>query len=410
MQLTKIGLSLLLMSGCCGAMSPVGAQAPSSFAPDVQAEAIWDGRKIVPFHALDNPKMVTAALADFLDEDDYVLGMTINGEARAYPTRFVWWHHFINDHTDKAGAAYPAFVVTYCSVCNTGVRFDSRVDGKPLLFDFYGLYNGVAIMSDRDTESVWLLVEGRAIKGPRANKQLHTAPLLDTTWGEWKKLHPDTLVMSPDTEYKRGYSPKGKPESRDYQKFPAPFFEPTLTLRDKRLPPFDKVLAVRLPLSETKAAKNPLASDQTQAGNKPADNAGAGQAADAPEKYLCRAYPIAALKAAKGVVNDTLGNMPVAVFLNPATVTANAVGRTVDGKTLTFETREEDGKTVVVDKETGSRWNIEGVAESGPLMGKSLPRLDCHLSQWYGWVAYYPETSIFGRADAPQTEKIRVSP
>ncbi len=146
------------------------------------------------------------------------------------------------------------------------------------------------------------------------------------------------------------------------------------------------------------AGKDALAKD---AGDK---NQSA-QSTAPPEKWLTRAYPIAALKAAKSVVNDMLGNTPVAVFLEPNSTTANAVSRVLDGKTLTFESREENGKTFIVDKETGTRWSIEGVGETGPLAGKSLPRLDCHLSQWYGWAAYYPDTTIFGRTDPPQTEK-----
>ena len=89
--------------------------------------AIWDGRGLVPFHSIDNPKMVTAAQVDFLNDDEYVLALTVNGEARAYPTRFVWWHHFVNDKTDKAGPEFPNFLISYCSVCNTGIRYDPRV-------------------------------------------------------------------------------------------------------------------------------------------------------------------------------------------------------------------------------------------------------------------------------------------
>ena len=53
-------------------------------------------------------------------------------------------------------------------------------------------------MYDRQTESVWLQTGGRAIKGQMLGAALKTGPLLDTTWGRWKKLHPDTLVMAPD--------------------------------------------------------------------------------------------------------------------------------------------------------------------------------------------------------------------
>ena len=91
-------------------------------------------------------------------------------------------------------------------------------------------------------------------------------------------------------------------------------------------------------------------------------------------------------------------------------MTAMAVSRQLDGKTLNFETRAQpDGKSAIFDKETGTRWNIEGKGEEGPLKGKTLARLDCHLSQWYGWAAYFPETSIYGRTDPPQTVDLTTS-
>ena len=142
-------------------------------APDIKPGALWDGRKMVPFKALDDPKMAAAAVADFLTDDDYVLGITLNGESRAYPTRFVWFHHFINDHVGKARTPV---LVSYCSVCNTGIRYDPTIQGKTFTFDFYGLYNGIVTMYDRDTETVWLQAEGRAVKGPLIGMRLKPAP------------------------------------------------------------------------------------------------------------------------------------------------------------------------------------------------------------------------------------------
>ena len=346
------------------------AQQAEKSVPDFQPEGLWDGRKIVPFKALDDPKLVKAAEATFLDDKDYVLGITVGGESRAYPTRFVWWHHFIND---KVGDT--PVLISYCSVCNTGIRFDPTVEGRTRKFDFYGLYNGVVIMCERETETVFLQVSGKAVKGPLTGTRLKVGPLLDTTWGEWKRLHPETLVMSDDTPYKRFYSPREKPEPRGYDRFPAPFFRPTVTRGDKRLPPFEKVLGVKLPVAA---------------------------AAGAEETVLRRAYPVKGLQEAGGVVNDTLGMVPLAAFLDPETQTACAVSRVLDGKTLTFEARRVDGRLAFFDKETGTRWSIEGKAEEGALAGKSLERLENHLSQWYGWSAYFPDTTIYGRTDAPQ--------
>lgn len=83
-------------------------------APDIKLKALWDGRKLVPFRAIDFPKMVKASEADFLEDDEYVLGLTMNGESRAYPTRFAWWHHIVNDKVGKKEDGTEAFVtVTY---------------------------------------------------------------------------------------------------------------------------------------------------------------------------------------------------------------------------------------------------------------------------------------------------------
>lgn len=345
-----------------------------SDAADFDPKGLWDGRKLVPFKAMDDPKMVKASEADFLDDDDYILGVTVNGESRAYPTRFAWFHHIIND---KAGKPETRYAVTYCSVCNTGIRFDSAVDGKPVMVDFFGLYNGVASFADRATESVLLQVSGQFVTGPLKGKSLKFAPMLDTTWKEWKTRHPDTLVMSPDTEYSKYYSPKGKPEKRGYDQFPMPAFSQSMTRQDKRLPRFEKVLAVALP----------------------AGSSGVGAAPTA------RAFPIAALRDAGGVVNDKVGDAPVTVFLDAKTTTAAAYSPVVDGKTLIFELRAADGKSAYYDRETGTRWNIDGIAEDGKLKGKTLASVPNHLSQWYGWVAYFPQTTIYGSAAAPQTER-----
>jgi hypothetical protein len=348
-------------------------------AKDIEADKVWDGRGMVPFKAIDNPKMVKAADADYLTDDDYVLGVTVNGESRAYPTRFIWFHHVVNDTfpiedvNGKPGTGETHVAITYCSVCNTGIRYDPVVNGKLIMFDFFGLYNGIVALCDRDTESVILQGEGRVINGPLMDTVFKTGPLLDTTWSQWVKLHPDTSVMSPETPFKRFYSPKDRPEPRGYDRFPAAYFRPTVTRGDLRLPPFDKVLAVTLP-GESGAAGD----------------------------VIRRAYPIKSIIEAGGVINETIGKAHIAVFYDPRSVAAVAVSSRLGKKLLTFELRAADGKLGYFDKETGTRWNIEGLAQEGRLMGKTLERLDCHLSQWYGWSAYFPDTTIYGSTEAPK--------
>ena len=69
-------------------------------------------------------------------------------------------------------------------------------------------------------------------------------PILDTTWGEWKRLHPDTQIMSPDTEYSSHYRDKGAVVQRGSTRFGMPVFQASLTRADARLARFDKVLGV----------------------------------------------------------------------------------------------------------------------------------------------------------------------
>jgi hypothetical protein len=363
------------------AAEKVGKRNPApAIAPDIKPAALWDGRKEVEFHAANFPTMARANDARFMIDDEYVLGITQGGESRAYPTRFVSWHHIVNDKIGKGEEA--AFVtVTYCIVCNSGMRFDTPlIDNKPLRFDFYGLYNGVMTMYDKATGSVWLQVEGRAVKGPLLGTNLKQGALLDTTWGAWKKLHPDTLVMAPDPRFRDDYEPKGAIMARGYDSFPAPYFRPTLTHRDARLGMFESVLAVSLP----------------------AEN-GVGLAAEDASavhdgRTLHRAYPLKAFKGKTSVVNDMMGSTPVVVFFLAGTETVNAVSPVVDERTLTLEVRKgPHGAPAFYDRETGTHWNVEGRAEQGPLSGKTLRRLDSHMSQWYGWVSYFPETTIYGQ-------------
>src|SRR5579871_38565 len=350
----------------------------TQFAPDIKPQAIRDLRKMASYVAIDSPGMVKAENASFLSENEYVLGITEGEESRAYPVRCLTFHHVINDHIGKSEKGGVPVTITYFVVCGTGICYDPVVNGKTLQFDFYGLYNGMSILCERDTQGVFLPAEGRIVSGPLTGTNLKSLPALDTTWGRWKRLHPNTLVMSPETLYKGFYSAEEPPVQRGASEFPMPMFEHTMTRRDMRLKQFDTVLAVTL--------------------------ASEGQKAAAP---LHRAYPLTTLARIGDVANDRLGGAPVGVLMDPKTLTAIALLRQLGSKTLTFEARKQaDGSVAFYDKETGTRWNVEGIGEEGPLAGKALPRLNNHLSQWYGWAASFPDTSIYGRTDPPQPVEV----
>jgi hypothetical protein len=67
-------------------------------APDSRVEEIvWGGVRVDGIPALDNPTMIDPEAADYLVPHERVFGVSINGDTRAYPARFLDWHEMFND-------------------------------------------------------------------------------------------------------------------------------------------------------------------------------------------------------------------------------------------------------------------------------------------------------------------------
>jgi len=151
--------------------------------------------------AIDRPKFVAAGQAK-LDAGDRVLGVALNGEAKAYPVRILNWHEVVND---KVGGAPVA--VTYCPLCGSGVTFSALVDGRPRSFGVSGLlYNSDVLLYDRETGSLWSQLLAQAVTGPAKGAKLEIVPTAHTSWEDWHARHPGTLVLSEDTGYARNYA------------------------------------------------------------------------------------------------------------------------------------------------------------------------------------------------------------
>lgn len=147
--------------------------------------------------ALTYPKTVSAEVAgSWLKPEDRILGIVIDGKARAYPIRIMNWHEIVND---RIGGN--AFVITYCPLCGSGMAFDS--DDR---FGVSGLlYQSDVLLYDKKTESLWSQLMAQAVAGPRVGEHLSMLPLTHTSWQQWLKAHPNTMVLSRHTGYHRDY-------------------------------------------------------------------------------------------------------------------------------------------------------------------------------------------------------------
>ncbi|MFO8003339.1 DUF3179 domain-containing protein [Thioalkalivibrio sp.] len=152
--------------------------------------------------ALTDPEFVTAASAHGLQPDDRILGLQRNGVSKAYPLGIMNYHEVVNDIV-----AGEAIAVTYCPLCFTGVAFEARTeDGSRRLFGVSGLlYNSAVLLYDRGSESLWSQISATAVAGARIGEQLTLIPIANTTWDSWHREHPNTLVLSRNTDYARDY-------------------------------------------------------------------------------------------------------------------------------------------------------------------------------------------------------------
>jgi len=285
-----------------------------------------------------------------LAADDQVIGVAVAGVARAYPLPVLNYHEVVND--DFGGP----LLVSFCPLCGSGVTAQRRVDGRETTFGVSGLlWHSDLVMYDTLTDSLWSQVLGKAVRGPMTGTALSLRPSTLTTWGEWREEHPDTQVLLPppssetvEGEVSRNYDSDPYPEYDDSERIGIGYGGEY----DGRLHPKAEVVGV--------------ATDET-----------------------ARAYPLSAVEAA-GVVNDTVGDLPVVVAAT-ADGTLVAYERRVDSEVVTFE---RDGEALVG---AGSEWGLlSGTARDGPHEGASLRHANDRSPMfWFAWADFFPESEIY---------------
>ena len=107
-----------------------------------------------------------------------------------------------------------------------------------------------------------------------------------------------------------------------------------------------------------------------------------------------KGYPLAELELAGGVVNDTVGGMPIVVVYDSIAKTGLAYLRQFDGHILEFDNVSSDGYEIR-DRETGSLWDVHGRVVEGAYGEARLEFVPSFISEWYGWSAYHPESELY---------------
>ena len=309
-------------------------------------EVRWGGVVQDGIPPLRGPDMISASdgRAQYLQDDNIVFGIEINGDARAYPKRILAWHEMF---VDTVGGVDIAGV--YCTLCGTVIPYKTQFEGTNHALGTSGfLYRSNKLMYDQATQSLWNTIKGEPVLGPLVGKgiKLEHLSVVTTTWGEWLRRHPDTQVLSLDTGHRRDYGEGvayNEYFATDRLMFNTPF-------NDTRLKNKQEILALRF--------------------------------AGAPNQQL--AIDTGFLKS-NPVYKDRVGPQTLIVLTDKS-----GANRVYDPGRVDIVSY--DGDSTATDA-TGRKWHLTEAALTAE-NGDQLGRLPYHRAFWFGWKATFPDTRL----------------
>ena len=217
-----------------------------------------------------------------------------------------------------------------------------------------GVVGGNEVFKDVETGSRWQQSSLEAISGPLKGEHLKLYPFLLTSWEEWLRLHPNTLVLKPLPGYAERIPAKNAQLRAGYSlERSAP---DDVVRRDNRLRAYTKIIGLTVGDSS-------------------------------------RAFPLDALDRVR-IVNEELGGQPILVVHQPRSDTTTSFVARVNGTRLTFD-EANAAATEVIDRETHSRWDAYGRCTSGKLKGTQLETLIMEPEYWFAWSEFHPGTTIY---------------
>lgn len=302
--------------------------------------------------ALTDPELVTPASpdADYLANDDRVIGVRVGGRAFAIPLNIMWWHEVVNITAPDVFLA-----VTHCPLTGSTLAFDRAAVGNAELGVSGLLFKNNLVMYDRTgDESLWPQMLRGARCGSRDGTDLDMYPVIETTWAWWQVLHPETRVVSSRTGYGRDYTRYPYGDYAEPNNSQTLFPMPPL---DTRRPPKERVLGIAV------------------------DEGGIG--------FPFGALADAGIRVAEHV---TVGGRPVVVLWDGRGQAAMAFESTNEGESLTFDAVDHGFR----DRQTGSLWRVDGRAVSGPRAGDRLePVPEAYVAYWFAWAEFQPDAALW---------------
>jgi len=392
-------------------------------------EVQWGGVRVDGIPALVNPKFTDASGARWLRDTDAVFGVSIAGDHRAYPLRILDWHEMANDVVGGTPVA-----LAYCTLCGSGVLYRAEAGGRRFEFGSSGfLFRSNKLMYDRQTGSLWNHLTGEPVIGPLALSGIRRArlPVVLTSWGEWRRQHPDSKVLSLDTGHQRPYD-TGAAYGRYFGSSGTmfPVWQRSRALHDKArvftvlvasrpkayaLEALDRAGGV---LNDSFAGTNLVVHYRDAVGRVrlPPDWGGglandleleAARTAIRRNPAIVKRLTVEMLLAMPtgtrlALLEENAPDQPRATIASEHALDAElrneVASRGLIGETRAYERgawrfRAGAARDELVD-ERGRRWLATEEALLGP-GGERLARVPGALAYWFGWFSFFPKTELY---------------
>ncbi|MFM9839666.1 MAG: DUF3179 domain-containing (seleno)protein, partial [Cyclobacteriaceae bacterium] len=288
-------------------------------------------------------KILVAVDKNKIAENQLVIGVSINGKAKAYPIEVIGYHHQVRDTIGGEEV-----MITYCTVCRTGRVYSPVVDGKVEEFRLAGMDHFNAMFEDSRTKSWWRQANGEAIVGPSKGKALKEVPSEQMSLSAWLARYPYSLILQPDSVFKDQY--------KDLEKYDEGTIKGKLEGRDS-LSWKDKSWVVGIPMG-----------------------------------LFAKAYDWNDLMQFRAI-NDKVGKKPIVLVLDNDSTSFHAWSRIVLYDTLQFI--YSDSLKTLTDQNTQSVWDWSGKCTNGKLKGMSLEYVQSYQEFWHSWRQFHPQTEKY---------------
>jgi hypothetical protein len=290
-----------------------------------------------------NVKNFSGINGNTIDSNKLIIGIEINGVARAYPIQLIGYHHQVRDTVGNTPV-----MVTYCTVCRTGRVYSPLVNGKPETFRLVGMDHFNAMFEDQTTKSWWQQATGVAIAGPLKGTHLDEIPSRQATLASWMRYHPNSTIMQADTSFQKDYD--------DLADFDKGTVKSHLEKRD----------------SASWKMKSWVVGVKTN---------GLSKAFDWNDLIK------------NDFIQDTIGEQPILLVLERDTASFHVFSRLLQGNIIFFV--QDKTPDLFTDSGTHSMWNTAGRCISGSLAGLQLDTIPAYQEFWHSWKQFHPNTTKY---------------